>query len=105
MAVPYSEGDANTTTVTQPTAVLSTGGLVTCIADNSLAIGQAASTSMGNAPSGTSVTLSPGTSILVQSPQEIHACSPDRDFMSHEIQILLAQSLFQDNSPSIEFVP
>lgn len=104
MAVPYSEGDASNTAVSQP-AVLSSSGLVTCLADNTLALGQTTSTSVGNAGSGAPVTFSPGTPILVQSPQEIHARSPDRDFMSHEIQILLAQSLLQDNSPSIEYIP
>lgn len=105
MAVPYSEGGGSAAAVSQP-AVLSTGGLVTCLPDNSLALGQSASASLGNAGSGAPVTFSPGAPILVQSPQEIHARSPDRDFMPHDIQLLLAQSLLQqDNSPSVEYIP
>ncbi|EFX79971.1 hypothetical protein DAPPUDRAFT_346996 [Daphnia pulex] len=103
MTVPYAETDG-TASATQPT-VLSTGGLVTCLTtENSISLGQPSSSQVGNSSAG-SMTFSPGTPILVQSPPELHTRSPERDFLSHEIQILLAQSLLQDNPTSIEYLP
>ena len=103
MTVPYAESDGSSSAA-QPT-VLSTGGLVTCLTtENSISISQSSSAQVGNS-NAASVTFSPGTPILVQSPPELHTRSPERDFLSHEIQILLAQSLLQDNPTSIEYLP
>ena len=103
MTVPYAETDGSSST-TQPT-VLSTGGLVTCLTtENSISLGHSSSAQVGSSTAGP-MTFSPGTPILVQSPPELHTRSPERDFLSHEIQILLAQSLLQDNPTSIEYLP
>lgn len=103
MAVPYAESDGSSST-NQPT-VLSTSGLVTCLTtENPISLSQSSSTQVSN-PNAGSMTFSPGTPILVQSPPELHTRSPERDFLSHEIQILLAQSLLQDNPTSIEYLP
>lgn len=103
MTVPYAEADGSSSTA-QP-AVLSTGGLVTCLTtENSISIGQSSSAQVGNSSAG-SMSFSPGTPILVQSPPELHTRSPERDFLTQEIQILLAQSLLPDNPTSIEYLP
>ncbi|KAI9559700.1 hypothetical protein GHT06_013705 [Daphnia sinensis] len=103
MTVPYADNDG-TSSATQPT-VLSTGELVTCYTtENTIPAGQSSSAQVGNSGAG-QMTFSPGTPILVQSPPEIHGRSPERDFLSHEIQILLAQSLLQDNTTSTEYLP
>lgn len=103
MTVPYADNDG-TSSATQQT-VLSTGELVTCYTtENTIPAGQPPSAQVGNSGTG-QMTFSPGTPILVQSPPEIHARSPERDFLSHEIQILLAQSLLQDNTTSTEYLP
>lgn len=103
MTVPYAESDVSSSA--PQSTVLSTGGLVTCLTtENPISLGQSSSAQIGNS-SGGPMTFSPGTPILVQSPPELHTRSPERDFLSHEIQILLAQSLLQDNPTSIEYLP
>lgn len=101
MTVPYAESDG-APSASQPQ---NTGESVTCIAtENTIPPGQPTLAQVGNSVT-LPMTFSPGTPILVQSPSEIHARSPERDFLSHEIQILLAQSLLQDNTTSIEYLP
>ena len=82
MTVPFSEGEGSSTTTTQPThhAVLSAGGLVTCLTtDSSVGLAQTTtSPQLGNASGGQAVTFSPGTPILVHSP-EFHAHSPSNN--------------------------
>lgn len=77
MTVPYSSDPTDGSSSQSTHTVLSAGGLVTCLAtETPISLGQISSAPQlaGSSAVGT-MTLSPGASILVHSP-ELHALSP-----------------------------